>query len=49
MLIDADYSQIELRLLAVISGDRAMCDAFNSGADIHASTAAQVFGLSPTK
>ena len=47
VLIDADYSQIELRLLAVISGDRAMCDAFNSGADIHASTAAQVFGLSP--
>ena len=47
LLIDADYSQIELRLLASISGDRAMCDAFNSGADIHTSTAAEVFRVPP--
>lgn len=40
-LLDADYSQIELRLLAHISGDEAMCEAFRSGADIHRSTAAQ--------
>ncbi len=45
VLIDADYSQIELRLLACISGDAGMIDAFNSGADIHRSTAAAVFGV----
>ncbi|MBO4219568.1 MAG: DNA polymerase I [Clostridia bacterium] len=43
VLIDADYSQIELRLLAHISGDRNMIDAFRNGADIHTSTAAEVF------
>ncbi len=42
-LIDADYSQIELRLLAHISGDQAMIEAFHSGEDIHAVTASQVF------
>ncbi len=42
-LIDADYSQIELRLLAHISGDKAMIEAFHSGEDIHAITASQVF------
>ena len=47
MLIDADYSQIELRLLAHISDDEAMRHAFVSGADIHTSTAATVFGVSP--
>lgn len=46
LLIDADYSQIELRLLAHISGDPLMCKAFNEGADIHTATAAQVFGVS---
>lgn len=46
LLIDADYSQIELRLLAHISGDLLMCKAFNEGADIHTATAAQVFGVS---
>lgn len=46
-LISADYSQIELRLLACISGDESMINAFNSGADIHASTAAAVFGIPP--
>ena len=46
VLIDADYSQIELRLLAAISGDEAMIGAFGSGADIHTSTAMKVFGVS---
>ncbi|MBQ7294302.1 MAG: DNA polymerase I [Clostridia bacterium] len=45
LLIDADYSQIELRLLADISNDRHMIDAFKSGEDIHTSTAAKVFGV----
>lgn len=45
LLIDADYSQIELRLLADISKDEHMIDAFKSGEDIHTSTAAKVFGV----
>ena len=45
VLIDADYSQIELRLLAAISGDDAMISAFKSGYDIHTATAATVFGV----
>lgn len=45
VLVDADYSQIELRLLAHIAGDVAMQEGFNSGADIHAITASQVFGV----
>jgi len=45
VLVDADYSQIELRLLACMAGDRAMIDAFNSGEDIHTITASQVFGV----
>jgi len=45
VLVDADYSQIELRLLAHLSGDEAMCDAFNRGQDIHARTAAEVYGV----
>ena len=45
VLIDADYSQIELRLLAAISGDAGMIEAFESGADIHSSTAMKVFGV----
>ena len=44
-LIDADYSQIELRVLAHISGDENLISAFNSGADIHSATASQVFGV----
>ena len=44
-LVDADYSQIELRLLAHISGDEHMRAAFLSGEDVHAVTAAQVFGV----
>lgn len=45
LLVDADYSQIELRLLAHISGDKTMIDAFLSGEDIHARTAGEVFGV----
>ncbi len=47
VLIDADYSQIELRILAHISGDENMTAAFASGRDIHTSTAATVFGVDP--
>ena len=45
VLVDADYSQIELRLLAHISGDKTMRNAFLSGEDIHSVTASQVFGV----
>ena len=45
ILVDADYSQIELRLLAHISQDETMINAFLAGEDIHAVTASQVFGL----
>lgn len=44
-LIVADYSQVELRILAHITGDQGFIDAFNSGADLHRVTAAQVFGV----
>ena len=47
VLVDADYSQIELRLLAHMAGDEKMIAAFQSGQDIHAQTASQVFGLPP--
>ena len=47
VLVDADYSQIELRLLAHISGDEAMCRAFRSGEDFHTLTAARVFHVEP--
>lgn len=45
VLVDADYSQIELRVLAHIADDKNMIEAFERGLDIHASTAAKVFGL----
>jgi len=45
LLVDADYSQIELRLLAHIADDATMIEAFKSGIDIHAVTASQVFGV----
>ena len=45
VLVDADYSQIELRVLAHIAGDAHMQEAFCSGVDIHTATAAQVFGV----
>ena len=44
-LISADYSQIELVILAHLSQDRALCDAFRNGADVHRSTAALIFGV----
>ncbi|MFU2518915.1 MAG: DNA polymerase I, partial [Clostridiales bacterium] len=44
-LVDADYSQIELRVLSDLSNDKNMIDAFNSGEDIHTITASQVFNL----
>ena len=44
-LIDADYSQIELKVLAHLSGDINMLHAFNTGTDIHAVTASQIFGV----
>ncbi|MCI6255253.1 MAG: DNA polymerase I [Clostridiales bacterium] len=47
VLVDADYSQIELRLLAHIAGDEHMIAAFRSGEDIHTITAGQVFGVPP--
>ncbi|MBQ3147696.1 MAG: DNA polymerase I [Oscillospiraceae bacterium] len=47
VLVDADYSQIELRVLAHIAGDETMQAAFRSGLDIHAVTASQVFGVAP--
>ncbi len=45
VLIDADYSQIELRVLAHVSGDEALIKAFKNGDDIHTVTASQVFGV----
>ncbi len=46
LIISADYSQIELRIVAAISGDEAMSEAFRQGKDIHTATAAKVFGVS---
>lgn len=45
VLLSADYSQIELRVVASISGDPNMCEAFNLGKDIHTATAAKVYGI----
>ncbi|MDD2792261.1 MAG: DNA polymerase I [Sediminibacterium sp.] len=45
ILMSADYSQIELRIVAAISGDPNMCEAFRSGKDIHTATAARVYGI----
>lgn len=45
-LIDADFSQVELRIAAMLSGDRAMIQAFNDGADLHRLTAAAITGKS---
>jgi len=44
-LVDADYSQVELRVLAHMSGDENMIDAFKHGEDIHSKTASQIFGV----
>jgi len=45
VLVSADYSQIELRIVAAISGDPNMCEAFKQGKDIHTATAAKVYGI----
>jgi DNA polymerase-1 len=45
VLMSADYSQIELRVMAALSGDKAMIEAFAQGLDIHAATAARVYGV----
>lgn len=45
VLVSADYSQIELRIVAAISSDQNMCEAFRKGKDIHTATAAKVFGV----
>ncbi len=47
VLLDADYSQIELRLMAHFSGDPALIDAFRKGEDIHARTASEIFDVPP--
>ncbi len=45
VLVSADYSQIELRIVAAISGDVNMCEAFKTGRDIHTATAAKIFKI----
>jgi DNA polymerase-1 len=47
VLLSADYSQVELRIMAHLSGDGAMIEAFRSGEDIHRATAARIFGVAP--
>ena len=47
VIVSADYSQIELRIMAHISGDPAMLKAFADGEDIHKATAAEIFGIAP--
>jgi len=49
ILLSADYSQIELRIMAELSGDEGMREAFNMGMDIHTATAAKVYSLSPAE
>jgi DNA polymerase-1 len=46
-LLSADYSQIELRIIAALSHEKAMLEAFNAGVDVHTATAARVFGVFP--
>ncbi|MDR2347903.1 MAG: DNA polymerase I, partial [Bifidobacteriaceae bacterium] len=48
-LMTADYSQIEMRIMAHLSGDQALIDAFNEGEDLHRFVAARVFGVSPAE
>ena len=49
VFVSADYSQIELRLLAHLSGDPALCEAFRRGEDIHRAVAAETFGVPPAE
>ena len=46
LFLSADYSQIELRIMAAVSGDKVMTDAFLNGEDIHTATASKIFGIS---
>jgi len=46
-LVSADYSQIELRIMAHLSGDARLLDAFAKGEDVHRATAAEIFGVTP--
>lgn len=48
-IVAADYSQIELRIMAHLSGDEGLLKAFAAGADVHAATAAEIFGTTPDK
>jgi DNA polymerase I len=45
LFLSADYSQIELRIMAAVSGDKVMTEAFRKGEDIHAATASRIFGI----
>jgi DNA polymerase-1 len=45
LFLSADYSQIELRIMAAVSGDKVMTEAFRNGEDIHAATASRIFGI----
>lgn len=47
LILSADYSQIELRIMAHLSGDEGLVSAFHEGADVHAATASEVFGVKP--
>jgi DNA polymerase-1 len=49
LLLSADYSQVELRILAHYSGDQSLVDAFSNGEDIHRRTAAEVAGIAPSE
>jgi DNA polymerase-1 len=49
VLVSADYSQIELRIMAHLSGDPALLHAFQTGQDIHRATAAEIFGVQPAE
>lgn len=49
VIVDADYSQIELRIMAHLSGDRALLSSFQNDEDVHARTAALVFGVEPAQ
>ena len=46
-IVSADYSQIELRIMAHLSGDKTLLEAFKNGEDVHRRTAAEVFGIAP--
>jgi len=48
-LMTADYSQIEMRIMAHLSGDEALIEAFNSGEDLHTTVASRVFGVAPSQ